>query len=224
MCVVFYMLYMVIKLGIFNLFSLYFAFSKQSEIFLWFRQPKLNMPRYYREKVDFQHVPKEEIDKYLRLSTNKNFNLLLKMSWLIGARIGDLKRIRKRHVDVSEDSITITLKSSKGGTLGYPTFSVEDPYVKDIISRLEVYSEDDFLFPRTVRRYEQILLELNQKVYPSNKFNWIVFHYLRHSRITALGELGATESDIISWTGHVSQAYREYIKKKSVTKFKGKIR
>jgi len=183
------------------------------------------MPRYYIPKEYFKIVPKEKIDKYLEATDDEEFKTLLKLVWLTGARLTEIIELKYDNFTITRDGIIINIKAKKHGKVGYPSFSFEDPYVKDVLDFIERRKEFDRIFRRGKRRYQQILLDLNRKIYGDNTKEYITFHYLRHSRITFLArKLGALPEELKGWTGHRSIAFEAYFAPRRVARFKGKIR
>jgi len=185
------------------------------------------MPTYYIKKEKFKPIFKEEIEIYLKKVKNNEFKVLLALAWLTGARISELLELTPEDflVDKEKDLVSITIKAKKHGKVGFPTFSLKDPFIDLILDFLKTFKEGEKLFKKSKRRYQQMLLELNKKIYPNDKSKWITFHYLRHSRLTFLARFeGATPEELKSWTGHRSSAFESYFAPRRVERFKGKIR
>ena len=187
------------------------------------------MPIYYRDKEEFDMVSYEKISKYITLSSDDDFILCLKIVWLTGLRINEIVRLTKRNILIKpdENELTFMVKASKRGLMAYPSFNFDDPFIKEIVAFVNDLKDDDtrLLKRKSTRRYEQLLKELNEQLYPNDKREWIVFHYLRHSRCTYLGHiLGANEAEYKSWFGHRTAAFEFYTRARKVNRFRGKIR
>jgi integrase len=186
------------------------------------------MPCYYRDKKTFEIVTKEQIEKYIFSTNDEEFRVLLALAWLTGARISELLDLKKQDflLDQNRDIVMITIRAKKHGRIGYPTFSFSDPFVSDlIIPYINNIGEEQKLFRRSKRRYQQMLLRLNKDIWGENKSKYITFHYLRHSRISFLARiLGALPEELKSWTGHRSTAFEEYFAPRRTERFRGKIR
>jgi integrase len=184
------------------------------------------MPDYYIPKQEFKVISYEEIKPYIKLAPDLESKVIIALAWLTGARIQELVNLEGKDflIDRENDRVVITIRALKHGGIGYPTFSFSDPFISDLIVPF-VEGKQGRLFSRGKRRYQQILQEINLKLYPNDTSKWITFHYLRHSRLTFLArELRAFPEELKSWTGHRSQAFEEYFAPRRVERFKGKIR
>jgi len=186
------------------------------------------MPKYYRDKTAFEVVRKEEIEPYILNAQNEEMRIVLALAWLTGARISEILELKKQDflINKERDSITITIKAKKRGKFGFPTFSFSDPFIDLVVDYVyNIDNNQQKLFKKSKRRFQQMLLELNKKIYGENTEKYITFHYLRHSRISYLArELGALPEELKSWTGHRSTAFEEYFAPRRTERFKGKIK
>jgi integrase len=185
------------------------------------------MPWYHIPKKEFKIVTAEEMKKYIDETSDEDFKFVLALAWLTGARIQEIVNLKKKDFIIGKNDLTIIIKALKHGKIGYPTFSFDDPFVKEIVlPRINaIENPESKVCLRGKRRYQQLLLKLNEKFYPDEPSKWITFHYLRHSRLTYLARvLKAFPEELKSWTGHSSTAFEEYFAPRRVERFKGKFR
>ena len=185
------------------------------------------MPIYHRAKERFEVVTLEEITRYSTLAKDLDFRLLIECCWLTGARIQELLNLVKEDVQIDEPKgeVTFVIKALKRGKVGYPSFSLLDPFMEGVVTYIKYLQEGGKLFKRGKRSYEYEFERINKILYPDNKDMWLVPHYLRHSRITFITrELQASPEEVKSWTGHKSTAFEEYFRPRRVDRFRGKTR
>lgn len=185
------------------------------------------MPIYHRAKERFEVVGLEEIGRYVELSKDIDFRLLIECCWLTGSRIQELLNLSKEdiQIDDSKSEVTFVIKALKRGKVGYPSFNFDDPFIDEVILYLRSLPDGSKVFRRGKRSYEYEFERINQILYPDNKDRWIVPHYLRHSRITFITrELQASPEEVKSWTGHRSTAFEEYFRPRRVDRFRGKTK
>ena len=184
------------------------------------------MPKYYIPKHEFRIITSEEIKPYIEKAEKEEVKAIIALAWLTGARISDLLKLKRENflVDEERKMLTVVIQASKGGSVGFPTFSFEDPFVPIILQYLQKFDRGQKLFRKTKRWYQQELFKLNMQIKGNNQNEWITFHYLRHSRITYIARvLKATPEEIKSFTGHRSSAYEEYVAPRRVERFAGKF-
>lgn len=180
------------------------------------------MPIYYKPKLDFGIVGKEEIMPYIEKAPDEHSKTLIALVWLTGMRVSEALRLTKERVKIDENEkiVMIVNESLKKGKTGYPTFAFSDPFADIIINFFKANEKIKY----SKRRHQMILKKLNETIHGSDKSKYITFHYLRHSRITYLARvLGATPEEIKSWTGHRSTAFEEYYRPRTVKKFAGRL-
>lgn len=181
--------------------------------------------RYYRPKERFEVVPKEELMPILDSIKDKDYRMAVIIGWLTGARICEIIAFTKADFMIEGDNITIILRSRKHGKTGYPSFSISDAFITDVLEYIAQLPDGAKLFcRRCTRSYQYALNKANKSLYPTDTNKWVTFHYLRHSRISYLARtLQATPEEIKSWTGHRSSAYEEYFQTRKVERFRGRI-
>ena len=191
------------------------------------------MPRYYVPAEELRPISIEEIDAYISLAKDTDLKVMIATAWLTGNRITELVNLRKDQViiDEKERDISFNIMARKKGGRSQPSFSFSDPFVESIVlpyfreMRVGYGEEKSRIFRRGKRSYQLMLLDLNRKIFGDDTKMYIVFHHLRHSRITYLAQiLRATQEEIRAWTGHKTGKWMDYIAARKVDRFKGKIR
>ena len=198
---------------------MYFTFIIECEV---------SMPLYYKSKESFQNVPVGEITRYITLAQPNELKVVLALTWLTGSRITEVISLTKGNIVIDDVNrqFALNYKALKHGKQAMPSFNYNDPFVEEIIvPYVNSYKDTSFkLFTKSKRWYQQKLYDLNKRIYSDNKFNWITFHYLRHSRITFLTRtLLAQPDELKSWTGHSSTAFEVYLQPRKVDRFRGRI-
>lgn len=182
---------------------------------------------YYRDKKDFAIISAEEIRPYIENAPDDDYTALIAVVWLTGSRIQEVVNLTPGRVNLNneEEHITFVIDALKHGKTGYPTFSFSDPYVSSIVIPYILRRKGQSkVFRRGKRMYERTMKKLNEEIHGNNKQKWIVFHQMRHSRITFLARVGrASPEEIKSWTGHRSAGFEDYFAPRKVERFRGKI-
>ena len=184
------------------------------------------IPKYYIDRKDFKIITKDEILPYIYNTDDIETKVVIALAWSTGARIQEIVNLKKEDFIISDENrdLTISIKALKFGKIGYPSFSFDDPFVKELIIPYVRQFIEGKIFSRTKRTYQKKLENLNKKIHGDNIKKWITFHYLRHSLLTYMGRvLRAFPEEFKSWTGHRSQAFEEYYAPRKVDRFKGKF-
>jgi integrase len=183
------------------------------------------MPRYYIAKEKFKIVSKRDIQKYVDATEDYEMKIVLALTWLTGLRISEVLSIKPENVFMKDKKLYLSVKAKKHGKIAYPVFSIDDPFVKPIIAYIETFDDEEAIFLRGKRTFQQKLLDLNKELWGANTTKYITFHYLRHSRLTFLArKLGARPEQFKSWTGHQSNAFEEYFAPRKLEEFAGKFK
>lgn len=177
------------------------------------------MPVYKRPKEEFKVYSNAEID-LIMLTSDERLKPILALTWLTGARIGEVMKVSIDDIDVNGKEVMIRLITEK----------VKDHPVRELYFDLDTtpFLEDDIIpfYERRVkmfgiRRAQQLLVEACKKAGIQ-----LTFHELRHSRLTYLArKLRATASEMMDWTGWTSSSQiNTYVIREAPKRFKRLIR
>lgn len=184
------------------------------------------MARYYIRKEYFKIVPLEEIKAYVDNAKTMDVKVLIALVWLTGLRILEVVNLIRDNFILDEErkELTMPVQVLKHGTIAYPSFNADDPFVFDLVVPF-IKTKQNKIFNCGKRMYELRLKELNERLHGNDTAKWITFHYLRHSRISYITRiLRASPEQVKSWTGHNSSAFETYFRSRRVEEFRGKIR
>ena len=196
------------------------------------------MPIYYRSKKHFDMVSPDKIQKYIEAvpyitaKYQQSFKCLLALAWLSGMRLIQITTLTTQSsikIDGLKKEVRVSYLGKKRGKDVVHIYGHKDPFVKSILlpyfrHRKGIFDYDFKLFPYGKRTYQYQLNKLNKHLYPENRYEWLTFHYLRHSRITHLVRvLNMLPQDVKDFTGHRSNAFEEYYQVQKAEKVKNKF-
>lgn len=191
------------------------------------------MPKYYDEIEQLRPISIEEIERYINEMPDEDSKVFLALCWLSGSRVNEIVKLQKNQVFINNKLRDMSLNyiALKHGKRAQPSFSFRDPFIETLVlpyfEKINVGYGDstERIFMRGKRYYQKQLLKANKKLYGNDTKKFIIFHHLRHSRITYLAQaLRATQEEMKAWTGHKTGTWMDYIAARKVDRFKGKIR
>lgn len=147
----------------------------------------------------------------------KQLPTFLRLAYETGRRRGELLKLR--WVDVDFDEGVLHLMDTKSGK---DQESVIEPQVVEMLKQHETdFRKAGFKyifrgrFPNKATSFDVVIAGLIKSLFEPDRYDEMpVFHSIRHTVATQMGDGGATEAQIMSVTGHSSSAsVNRYVKK-----------
>jgi len=170
---------------------------------------------------------------------------MIALIYLTGARIGEMRLLRRKHVHLSQinEEISFVLPTfKKKRQIGKDEYGkkifkkirkkrnvilgLHDPFMKDLIIpfMLKPSHPNTRYWKKTKRSYQLYLGHLNKAIHGDNKKKYLTFHYLRHSAITHVArDLKASPYEVAALTGQNPASYEEYLIYDSPARFKNRM-
>ena len=180
------------------------------------------MPQYYRDKKDFNIIPRETVQEMIDSTDDLRMRCIISLAWITGARITEIMKLRRQDFkgSLKDDVVFIRLNTIKGGVPRRLELSMtKTPFLLEYVVKY-VKHRHGRIFDIGVRRAQQKLLKINEKT-----GYYITFHEFRHSRISYLArEKEASLSELMDWTGWASTRQAgNYLIRKTSKRFRDQI-
>lgn len=141
----------------------------------------------------------------------------LRLAYATGRRRGELLKLRWVDCDMDEGVLWL-LDTKTGDDQSVP---LAKPELELLVAHKEAFSKDHYpfvfrgRFPERPTDFDDIIRKLLREVCPPDRKGEVpVFHSVRHTVATELGNGGASETQIMAVTGHKSSAsVNRYVKK-----------
>lgn len=140
--------------------------------------------------------------------------LFMRLAYETGRRRGGLLKLRWVDVDLDEGLLYL-LDTKTGDDQAVPISDEMAQRLKDHPRKEGWKYVFQGRFPDKPTSFDEPLRDILRKLFPPDRKGEIpVFHSIRHTAATELGEAGATEAQIMAVTGHMSStSVNRYVKK-----------
>ena len=127
---------------------------------------------------------------------------LVKLMFLTGARVSELVELRPEDLRVEGDYLVVELPTRKNPDVPVRAIpiSLDDPWLDDVLAWLKKVRRKGWrwLFPGKSKD-KHITDRAVRKIIARLGLGWP--HRLRHSRLTELARMGATDQELVRWAG-----------------------
>ena len=148
------------------------------------------------KRIDSAYIiRREDVNQMIAKSDRRDKKVLIAILFLTGARVSEALMLRKKDFRVREDKLLIRKPVLKRREVYNHTvpISINSPFVKSIIGYInELDDEEDKLFNFKRTSAWIYIKKVSPDAYP---------HLFRHSKLTRLAEMGATEYQIQTFAG-----------------------
>lgn len=158
----------------------------------------------------------EEVGEMIKKADRARDECLIAVHYLTGARVSEIIELKREHITITDEELTIRFKARKKRTYGpllktdKLIFSRDAPFTDRISDYLleNNFNDDDYIFPGrgehlTRQRVWQIIKGLNPQTSS---------HFFRHTRLNKLSRKGFNLEDLRKWSGRKTSP-TEYMEK-----------
>ena len=185
------------------------------------------MPRYYKDKEEFDIIGIKQIQPYIENAESLDLKAFISLIYITGCRLIEECDMTNDDITTEKDKVKMRLYTAKrkDRKRRLLILNKNTPFM-NIILRHWKRNENLSLFRYSKRTYQRRILELNKLIHGDNINNYITAHQLRHSRASYLAlKHNATTWELRAWFGwKTSQPSDVYVMELSSERFADKIK
>lgn len=144
--------------------------------------------------VEVDILTQEEVKDMINSTDRLDKKAFFSFLYLTGCRVGETLKIRTTDFGwQGTDYLYISIEVEKRKNFKHTLkISFQAPFIQYLTAYLNHVPEGDLLWKVCTRQLETWVKKANSRAYP---------HLFRHTRLTRLAEMGATETQLMTWAG-----------------------